>query len=100
MALRKWSFIEDELKKCNGPNDPRFIRIMGEFYERLKVQHQQMMQVVEFVDQNTDLMTQMMQGFGAVDKSLKKLGIKDQIEQMDSQDDDPDDTSEFTRKKN
>lgn len=55
----------------------------------MRVQHQQLMQVVEFVDNNVRLMEMMNSGIGAVDKSLKKLGIKDAIEAMQQQDDDP-----------
>jgi hypothetical protein len=89
MALRKWSVIEDELKR-NGVNlHPNVLKLLGEYHERMREQHQQMMQVVEFVDKNTDLMQALVSKFGAAATNLEKLGLKDKMREIEG---DPDET--------
>lgn len=73
MAMRKWSVIEDDLKKAQHANDPRLLHYLGEIHERLREQHQQIMALAEYVDKQSILMQTMTQGFNSAQDLIKKL---------------------------
>lgn len=87
MALRKWSIIEDELKKCQGISDPRFLRILGEFHERLREQHQTDVQLAEAYDTITNRVLELQRIVTGMDKALVDTGVKQKIMELMGQGD-------------
>lgn len=85
MAMRKWSVIEDELKKTNP--DPRLLRYLGEIHERLREQHSQIMALAEYIDKQTTLMQRMTGVFDHATDTIKKLSAKDSVVEVEG---DPD----------
>jgi len=71
----------------------------------MRVQHQQIMQVAEYINKQSDLMIEMMKKLGQRDDMLSKLGIEEMIkggakgmvESVDSNDGDADDTQTSLR---
>jgi len=87
MAMRKWSVIEEDLKKAYAANDPRLLHYLGEVHERLREQHQQIMALAEYVDKSTTLMQQMVGSFKSAQEMMKTLGAKESVVQIEG---DPD----------
>lgn len=104
-SLPKVRDIESMLKSAQ--QDPRLIKIICEMAERMRVQHQQIMQCAEYINKQTDLMIEMMKRLGQRDNMLEKLGIeemirggaKSMVESVDASDDDTESTHEMSRKK-
>jgi hypothetical protein len=71
----------------------------------MRVQHQQIMQVAEYINKQSDLMIEMMKKLGQRDDMLSKLGIEEMIkggakgmvESVDSNDGEADDTQTSLR---
>lgn len=71
----------------------------------MRVQHQQIMQVAEYINKQSDLMIEMMKRLGQRDDMLAKLGIEEMIkggakgmvDSVDANDGDPDDTQTSLR---
>ncbi len=88
MAMRKWSIIEEELKR-SGVVHPMVLRTLGEFHERLRQQHQQDMQLAEAYSKLADEVIALRGIITGMDGRLEKLGIKEKLLQLEG---DPDET--------
>lgn len=96
--MRKTREIEEILKKAQL--DPRLIMIILEISERLKVQHSQINELAQHQGKMVDLIQQTQNQMGGLSGKLDKLGITEQIKQLDNQDDGPDDTHAHSRRRN
>lgn len=78
MALRRWSIVEDELKK-SGVQNPAMLRSIGELYERHRVQHEQIMKLASFCSQIVDKFAEVIQATnyaqGDMKTILERMGI-------------------------
>jgi len=99
MALRKWSIIEEELKKT-GMVHPRLLVCLGEMHERHRVQHEQIMQLAQHYGQLIDMFNDMMQATGNMQKTIEKAGLKEGLEQLEGDPDETGSTWHDMRKKN
>jgi hypothetical protein len=95
---RKTREIEEILK--NAHIDPRLIMIICELAERMKVQHSQINELAAHQGKMIDLIQTTQNQMGGLGGKLDKLGITDQIKQLDNQDDEPDDTHAHSRRRN
>jgi NTP pyrophosphatase (non-canonical NTP hydrolase) len=83
MALRKWSIIEEEIKKCSDIRDPRFLRILGELHERLRQQHQQDVQLADAYGKLAQNVEDLMNVMGVMTNVLDKTGIKKAFDELE-----------------
>lgn len=78
MALRKWSIIEDELKK-SGMQNPAVLKLFGELCERHRVQHEQIMTLATFCSNMVDKFAEVIQATnyaqGDMKQILERMGI-------------------------
>lgn len=82
MALRKWSIVEDELKKA-GVVHPAVLKTLGELHERHRVQHEQIMSLATFCSQMVDKFAEVIQATnyaqGDMKKVLERMGISKEM---------------------
>lgn len=95
--MRKTREIEEILKQAQL--DPRLIMIILEMAERMKVQHSQINELAQHQGKMVDLIQQTQNQMGGLGGKLDKLGITEQIKQLDNQDDGPDDTHAHSRRR-
>lgn len=88
MALRKWSIIEEELRRT-GTVHSLLLKCLGEMHERHRVQHEQIMQLASHYGQLIDMFNDMMQATGNMQATMEKVGLKDKINELEG---DPDET--------
>lgn len=94
---RKTREIEEILKAAQL--DPRLIMIICEINERMKVQHSQINELATHQGKLVDMLITTQQQMGGLGGKLDKLGITDQIKQLDNEDDGPDDTHAHSRRR-
>lgn len=85
MALRKWSIIEEELRRT-GNIHPMLLKCLGEMHERHRVQHEQMMQVAAAVNTLTDKFTDVVQAAGRLKDIVEKSGLTDKLRELEGDD--------------
>lgn len=98
MALRKWSIVEEELRKA-GIDNPRLLYTLGEMWERHKIQHEQTLQVVHAISTLTDKFNDVVQAFGQVRYKLDKLELSKKMDELDGDPDEAGSTWHDARKK-
>lgn len=88
MALRKWSIIEEELKKT-GTVHPLLLKCLGEMHERHRVQHEQTMQLASHYGKLVDMLNDLSQAMGGMKGMIEKAGLSDKMNELEG---DPDET--------
>jgi len=86
MALRKWSVVEEELKK-QGMVTPALLRTLGEMHERFRVQHEQIMQLATHYGQLIDRFNDVVQATGSMKQMIEKAGLNEKLNELEG---DPD----------
>ncbi len=99
MALRKWSIIEEELKKT-GQVHPRLLVCLGEMHERHRVQHEQIMQLATHYGQLIDRFNDVVQAVGGMKQMIEKSDLSKKIEELEGDPDETGSTWHDMRKKN
>ena len=96
--MRKTREVEEVL--TNAGLHPNVRMIILEQNERLRVSHQQIMQLASMFDTMVDNYNTLVQKIGGLGANLDKLGVMDKVKSsMENQDDDPDDTHNHSRKR-
>lgn len=97
MAMRQARLIEEDL--VSSGMHPLQRRAILEIVERIRVQHQQVMQLASMFDKMTDTMQELANKLSALGVNLEKSGVMEKIkDSMQDQDDDPDDTHTHSRR--
>lgn len=98
MAMRQARLIEEDL--VSSGMHPLQRRVILEIVERIRVQHQQVMQLASMFDKMTDTMQELANKLSALGVNLEKSGVMEKIkDSMQDRDDDPDDTHTHSRRR-
>lgn len=97
MAMRLWRIVEEELKRCENVNDPTFLRAMGEVHERLRVQHEQMMQLANTYSTLVDRFNDVVGAAGRLKDVIDKAGLSEKLRELDGDPQEVGSTHELTR---
>src|SRR6478752_7804416 len=95
--MRKTREIEEMLKSAQI--HPALIMVILEISERMKVTHTQINELAQHQGKLVDLVMSTQQQMGGLGGKLDKLGITEQIKQLDNEDDGPDDTHTHSRRR-
>ena len=98
MAMRQARLIEEYL--TSSGMHPLQRRAVLEIVERVRVQHQQMMQLAAMFDKMVDQVQELTNKLSALGVNLERSGLAEKLKSaMEDKDDDPDDTHAHSRRR-